>query len=139
MSCSELRPNHDRTVVCYVSTWATYRQGHGKFNVEDIDPSLCTHLIYAFAGLNSSSSTIRVLDPFNDLEEEYGKGEWIYLNIVLCRLHSTREGKTMDPRSLRSPARASNSPHSTLSHNIKSIFTKLGILLCHAYPKTEIL
>lgn len=61
------------------------------------------------------------------------------LNIVLCRPHSTREGKTMDPRSLRSPARASNSPHSTLSHNIKSIFMKLGILLCHANPKTEIL
>lgn len=75
ISWPDSRPGHDRVVTCYVSSWATYRTGHGKFSVEDIDPSICTHLIYAFAGLNSTSSTIRSLDPYNDLEENYGKGE----------------------------------------------------------------
>lgn len=77
MLFSESKPSHDKVVACYVSTWATYRQGHGTFNIEDIDPTLCTNLIYAFAGLNSTSSTIRSLDPYNDLDENYGKGKWL--------------------------------------------------------------
>ncbi|XP_054260069.1 probable chitinase 2 [Macrosteles quadrilineatus] len=72
----ESRPNHDRVVACYVSSWATYRSGHGTFNIDDIDPTLCTHLIYAFAGLNTTDSSIRSLDPYNDLQENYGKGSY---------------------------------------------------------------
>ncbi|XP_066963998.1 chitinase-3-like protein 1 [Macrobrachium rosenbergii] len=60
------------TLVCYFSSWATYRPDDGKFTVEDNDPSLCTHLVYAFAGLGSNNE-IRVLDPYNDLCEDYGK------------------------------------------------------------------
>nr|AFC60661.1 chitinase [Pandalus japonicus] len=60
------------TMVCYFSSWATYRPGDGKYTVEDVDPSLCTHLIYAFAGLGYDNN-IRVLDPYNDLCENYGK------------------------------------------------------------------
>lgn len=73
---TESGPQHDRVVVCYVSTWATYRKGRGQFTIDDIDPRLCTHLVYAFAGLNASSSSIQSLDPYNDLEEDYGKGSY---------------------------------------------------------------
>lgn len=38
-------------MVCYYGSWAVYRTGDGKFDVEDIDPQLCTHLIFGFAGL----------------------------------------------------------------------------------------
>lgn len=69
-------PPHGKAVVCYVSTWAEYREGRGKFSVEHVDPSLCTHLVYAFAGLNSTSSTIRSLDPYLDLTDDYGKGSY---------------------------------------------------------------
>lgn len=72
---SVLVPNNAVT-VCYVSTWAVYRVEEGKFGIENLDPSLCTHLVYAFAGLNESTSTIKSLDPFNDLEEDYGKGTY---------------------------------------------------------------
>ncbi|XP_069489169.1 chitotriosidase-1-like isoform X2 [Ambystoma mexicanum] len=41
-------------LVCYFTNWAQYREGMGKFQVEDIDPSLCTHLLYAFAGMNNN-------------------------------------------------------------------------------------
>lgn len=90
--------------MCYVGTWAVYRPNRGSFSIEHIDPTLCTHLIYSFAGLNSTQDTIRSLgknktanycadqvkysetstksvriflrppDPWQDLTENYGKG-----------------------------------------------------------------
>ncbi|XP_014258890.1 probable chitinase 2 [Cimex lectularius] len=65
-----------KVVVCYVGTWAIYRPGRGMFSVDSIDPSLCTHLVYSFAGLNPSNWTIMSLDPYNDLEENFGKGNY---------------------------------------------------------------
>ncbi|XP_045782773.1 probable chitinase 2 [Maniola jurtina] len=66
-------PMHDKVVVCYVATWAVYRPGPGKYDLSDIEPSLCTHLVYSFAGLDESTSSIRSLDPWQDLEKDYGK------------------------------------------------------------------
>merc|ERR1711892_1024837 len=63
---------HDKKVVCYWGTWANYRPDGGKFTPEHIDPTLCTHLIYSFAGLDSANWTIKSLDPWMDLEENYG-------------------------------------------------------------------
>ena len=60
--------------TCYYGTWAVYRPGDGKFDVEDFNPYLCTHGIYGFAGLDYDN-TIKSLDPWNDLYDNYGKGE----------------------------------------------------------------
>lgn len=62
-----------KNVICYYGTWATYRNGAGRFSVDNIDPFLCTHLIYSFVGINSNG-TIAVLDPWLDLEENWGLG-----------------------------------------------------------------
>nr|XP_022907377.1 acidic mammalian chitinase-like [Onthophagus taurus] len=53
-------------IVCYFSNWAETRPQIGRFDVEDIDPYLCTHLIYAFIGLNEDS-TINILDYQNSI------------------------------------------------------------------------
>jgi GH18 family chitinase len=53
-------------IVCYFESWATYRPGFGKFDVETIDPNLCTHLIYAFMGINSNAE-VTILDRWNDI------------------------------------------------------------------------
>jgi chitinase len=60
-------------LVCYYGTWAIYRPGRGKFEVNHIDPNLCTHLVYSFFGIGEDGS-FKVLDPYLDLEENYGKG-----------------------------------------------------------------
>ncbi|XP_008575859.1 PREDICTED: chitotriosidase-1 isoform X1 [Galeopterus variegatus] len=39
-------------LVCYFSNWAQYREGVARFLPRDVDASLCTHLIYAFAGMS---------------------------------------------------------------------------------------
>ena len=41
--------------VCYYTNWAQYRHGKGKFIPEKIDASLCSHIIYAYAKLESNS------------------------------------------------------------------------------------
>ncbi|XP_017769125.1 PREDICTED: probable chitinase 2 [Nicrophorus vespilloides] len=67
-------PVHGKVVVCYVGTWAVYRPGRGSFAIENIDPNVCTHLVYSFAGLNVTHDAIRSLDPWQDLKDDYGKG-----------------------------------------------------------------
>lgn len=70
-----LRLKHDNVVVCYVASWAAYRSGNGAFTLENLRPEHCTHLIYAFAGINITSWTIRSLDPWADMEKD-GMGNY---------------------------------------------------------------
>ena len=39
--------------VCYYTNWAQYRNGDGKYTPTDIDPYLCTHIIYSFAKIQN--------------------------------------------------------------------------------------
>ncbi|KAG5899859.1 hypothetical protein JTB14_012326 [Gonioctena quinquepunctata] len=67
-------PTHGKVVVCYLGSWSVYRPDRGSFAIEHLDPSLCTHVIYSFAGLNATEDSIRPLDPWQDLTEGNGKG-----------------------------------------------------------------
>ncbi|CAB0039285.1 unnamed protein product [Trichogramma brassicae] len=67
------RPNHTKYVACYFQSWAIYRNGDGIFQIQDIKPEYCTHLVYSFAGLNGTSFHIKSLDPWADLNDHNGK------------------------------------------------------------------
>ena len=57
-------------IVCYFTNWATYRQtGGGKFDPEDIDPKICTHIIYGFAVLDGNSLLMKSHDPYADMSD----------------------------------------------------------------------
>ncbi|XP_018794816.1 PREDICTED: probable chitinase 3 [Bactrocera latifrons] len=58
-------------VVCYFTNWAWYRQNGGKFLPEDIDPDLCTHIVYGFAVLNRETLTIQPHDSWADLDNKF--------------------------------------------------------------------
>ncbi|PSN55496.1 hypothetical protein C0J52_02579 [Blattella germanica] len=47
-------------------------QGIANFEVNNIDPKLCTHVVYAYTGLKNG--VIASLDEYNDYEENWGKG-----------------------------------------------------------------
>lgn len=70
----EASKSTDKVFVCYFGSWAKYRPGAGHFDVENIDPYLCTHLIFGFAGLKENK--IVALDPYNELVEDWGKGAY---------------------------------------------------------------
>jgi chitinase len=58
-------------VVCYFTNWAWYRPGIGKFKPEDIDPDLCTHIVYGFAVLNRDTLTIQPHDSWADIDNHF--------------------------------------------------------------------
>jgi GH18 family chitinase len=77
--------DRQHVVACYVAAWAKLRQGLGKFTVDNIDPMLCTHLVYAFAVINMSSSTIESGYPDYDLKYKgIGQCIWSTVQIVSC-------------------------------------------------------
>ena len=55
-------------VVCYYPNWPYYRQGDGKYTVEDIEPGLCTHIMYSFVLLDPSTHVMKVHDDWLDVQ-----------------------------------------------------------------------
>ncbi|EAA03527.5 AGAP011033-PA, partial [Anopheles gambiae str. PEST] len=53
-------------IVCYFGSWATYRIGNGKYDVESINPNLCTHIVYTFVGLDTKGN-VKILDSWLDI------------------------------------------------------------------------
>ncbi|CAB1315311.1 unnamed protein product [Coregonus sp. 'balchen'] len=45
-------------MVCYFTNWSQYRPDKGKYKPENVDPHLCTHLIYAFSIINSRNELV---------------------------------------------------------------------------------
>nr|CAH7763316.1 unnamed protein product [Callosobruchus chinensis] len=55
-------------VVCYYTNWSVYRPGVAKFTPQNINPYLCTHLIYAFGGF-TKENTLKPFDKYQDIEK----------------------------------------------------------------------
>ncbi|XP_076459993.1 chitinase-3-like protein 1 [Babylonia areolata] len=45
---------HGYVRVCYYTNWAQFRAPPARFVAEDVDPFLCTHIVFAFAGIHGS-------------------------------------------------------------------------------------
>ncbi|KAK0151878.1 Acidic mammalian chitinase [Merluccius polli] len=55
-------------LVCHMTNWAQYRPASGKFTADNIDPFICTHVVYALATINNFNQLIPT--EWND-EEQY--------------------------------------------------------------------
>ena len=58
-------------MICYFSNWAGLRSGDGKFLPENVDASLCSHVVYAFAKLDEASLSLAPSGPRSDLDEKF--------------------------------------------------------------------
>lgn len=47
----------DLKMVCYFTNWAQYRDAGGKYLPEDVNASLCTHVMFAFARISGGILT----------------------------------------------------------------------------------
>ncbi|XP_041978795.1 mucin-5AC [Aricia agestis] len=62
-------PTHSEPrVVCYYTNWSVYRSGTARFNPQNINPYLCTHLVYAFGGF-TKDNTLKPFDKYQDIEK----------------------------------------------------------------------
>lgn len=44
--------------VCYITNWSRYRKGEAKFEIQYIDPFMCSHIIYAYATIDDNKPEI---------------------------------------------------------------------------------
>ncbi|KAJ8008089.1 hypothetical protein DPEC_G00101140 [Dallia pectoralis] len=65
-------------LVCYFTNWSQYRSGIGKFLPDNIDPQMCTHLIYAYSIINSTNEMdileqddVTLYSSFNGLKKRF--------------------------------------------------------------------
>uniref|UniRef100_A0A3Q1HDT3 Chitinase, acidic.1 n=1 Tax=Acanthochromis polyacanthus TaxID=80966 RepID=A0A3Q1HDT3_9TELE len=63
-------------LVCYFTNRSRYRTGVGRFLPENVDPFLCTHLVYAFAVINHANEITehewnekKLYRPFTELKD----------------------------------------------------------------------
>ena len=54
--------------MCYFSNWAGRREGVGAFHPENLDASLCSHVVYAFAALDTVTLELASSAPRTDIE-----------------------------------------------------------------------
>uniref|UniRef100_A0A8D0CJK2 chitinase n=1 Tax=Scleropages formosus TaxID=113540 RepID=A0A8D0CJK2_SCLFO len=45
-------------MACYFTNWSQYRPGTGKYLPSNVDPHLCTHMIYAFSVINHANEIV---------------------------------------------------------------------------------
>lgn len=55
-------------VLCHTTNWAFYRNGEGKFVPENLDMSLCSHILYSFATLDPVELIMLEFDKWVDVE-----------------------------------------------------------------------
>ncbi|XP_060526893.1 acidic mammalian chitinase-like [Cylas formicarius] len=54
-------------IVCYYGSWAIYRPDIGLFSTENIDPNLCTRIVYTFIGLDINLK-LTSIDSYSDID-----------------------------------------------------------------------
>ncbi|ELW65253.1 Acidic mammalian chitinase [Tupaia chinensis] len=93
-------------LTCYFTNWAQYRPGLGRFKPDNIDPCLCTHLIYAFAGMKNNEITtiewndVTLYQAFNGLKNKNSQlktllaiGGWNFGTAPFTAMVSTPENR----------------------------------------------
>jgi len=66
-----------KKLVCYFTNWSQYRSDVGRFLPENIDPQLCTHIIYAFAKIN-----VDRIAPYEWNDENSGATKGMFARVT---------------------------------------------------------
>lgn len=66
-------PDAAYKLVCYFTNWAHHRPGLASIWPQDLDPFLCTHLVFAFASVNNNQLVAKDLQDEQILYPEFNK------------------------------------------------------------------
>lgn len=77
--------------MCYWNSWSYYRRGNGKSQVQKLDTSPCTHMIYNIIGIRGAEVVLS--DPWNDLSDNGGNGKDVF-HLSLPSSFFSRGGRT---------------------------------------------
>lgn len=77
-------------IGCYFTNWSQYRPSLGKFVPSYVDPSLCTHIFYAFANININTRSpypfevndIKTTRDYNPTTSSLSMGMYEQLNLL---------------------------------------------------------
>ncbi len=58
-ACMALASAGQYVRVCYYTNWSQYRPAPMQYFPENVDPSLCTHVIYAFAKIGEGHTLVK--------------------------------------------------------------------------------
>lgn len=70
---SQINNSDTYKIVCYFTNWAWYRSDKGHYLPENINPNLCTHIVYSFITLDKFDLTVRSIDPWADYDNNLFK------------------------------------------------------------------
>jgi chitinase len=120
-------------VVCYYESWVYWRTGAGKMTVDNIDSSLCTHIVYAYLGI-TDTNTVSILDPYlmedlNDLSNFVKKKGSAKAMVAIGG--STQSAKYTNTA-------ASDSSRTTFVNSVVALLSKYhfdGVMLDWQYPE----
>ncbi|XP_035824687.1 chitinase-3-like protein 1 [Aplysia californica] len=69
--------------VCYYTSWSRHRTSElSKFDIGDIDPTLCSHLIYAFAEIDKTKMEVVAGEPAVEENKADGSGRYQQFNAL---------------------------------------------------------
>jgi GH18 family chitinase len=85
----QVQPNKDYKVVCYYSSWAWLRRADAEFVPENVLSSSCTHVLYAYAGLDPKTLLIKSNDIWTDISNSKQKTinsfiSTLKINKIVC-------------------------------------------------------
>lgn len=75
----------DRKIVCYYTNWSQYRPKVGKYVPENIDPHVCTHIVFAFGWMKNNK-----VSAFDSADDTKAGKKGLYARVTEIKSQNPR-------------------------------------------------